>query len=119
VEIGRKMVGRTCVGSWIIGEKDGMERSVFLYQSTDNQECLKLLDCQAVVAQTAFAPAIVLELLAKGIWKDEGVYSLEYFDPDPFVERMEAYGFPGAMVEKHSEYRKKMDAAALLVPLSQ
>lgn len=119
VEIGRKMVGKTCVGTWVLGTKDGMDRSIFMYQSTDNQECLKRLDCQAVVAQTAFAPAITLELLAKGIWKDTGVYSLEYFDPDPFIKRMEAYGFPGAMVEKHSEYKKAMDMRALLEPMEQ
>jgi saccharopine dehydrogenase-like NADP-dependent oxidoreductase len=47
-----------------------------------------------VAAQTAVGPAIAVELLAKGIWKNTGVLPPEAFEPEPFLERMEAYGFP-------------------------
>ena len=114
LEIGKIMKGKGCAGTWVKGKKDGMERSIYLYQVADNQECLEKYGTQAVVAQTAFNPAIMMELIAKGIWKDAGVHGPENFDPDPFVERMSKYGFPGGLMEMDSEYKSKMEAEELM-----
>jgi saccharopine dehydrogenase-like NADP-dependent oxidoreductase len=92
--LGDKMHGKTCAGTWVKGVKDGKMKEVYLYQVADNQECMAKLGCQAVVAQTAFAPVIAMELLEKGIWKGAGVLGPEAFDPIPFMERMAEYGFP-------------------------
>jgi len=116
-EVADKLKGKTCVGTWVIGKKDGLERQVFLYQVTDNEEVMKKIGSQAVVAQTAFSPVLAMELLAKGIWKGVGVHCPEFFDPDPFVERMEIYEFPGAMMEMDSEYKSALDAARFKEPL--
>ena len=51
-------------------------------------------NCQAVAAQTAVGPSIATELLARGIWQGKGVLPPEAFAPEPFLERMAAYGFP-------------------------
>lgn len=118
-EIGKQMVGQSCAGVWIKGIKDGLEREIFIYQVADNAECLKKFGCQVVVAQTAFAPAIAVELLAKGLWDDKGVRSLDTFDPDPFVKRMEDYGFPVDIEEMDSEYKKAMNKKALLGAMEQ
>lgn len=118
VKIGRKMKGKTCAGTWVKGKKAGMEREVYLYQVADNEDCLDRLDAQAVVAQTAFNPAIMMELLAKGIWKGLGVQGPEAFDPDPFVELMDAYEFPGGMMEMDSEYKRALDAEKLIKPIA-
>ncbi len=117
IEIQRKMVGKTCAGTWVKGIKDGMKREVYLYQVADNQDCIKRLDCHAVVAQTAFSPVLMLELLARGIWKKVGVHGAEAFDPDPFVNRMAAYEFPGGMTEMDSEFKTALDAVMLTAPL--
>lgn len=97
--LGDRMFGKTCAGTWIKGTKDGKPRQVYLYQVTDNETCMKELDCQAVVAQTAFNAVIGFELLEKGIWKGVGVLGPEAFDPIPFMERMADYGFPYGMKE--------------------
>ncbi|MEA3437974.1 MAG: saccharopine dehydrogenase C-terminal domain-containing protein, partial [Thermodesulfobacteriota bacterium] len=91
---GPKMRGKISVGTWVKGRKDGREREVYLYQVSDNEACMQQFGCQAVAAQTASGPAIATELLAKGIWKSSGVLPPEAFDPDPFMDRMAAYGFP-------------------------
>ncbi len=109
--------GKTCVGSWVIGKKDGLKRQVYVYQVADGDETMQRLGCQAVVAQTAFSPVLAMELLAKGIWKGAGVHCPEFFDPDPFVERMEIYRFPGAIMEMDSEYKSALDAASFKEPL--
>ncbi|MCS7010351.1 MAG: saccharopine dehydrogenase NADP-binding domain-containing protein [Anaerolineales bacterium] len=98
-KLGPKMSGKTCVGTWVTGWKDGQRRSVYLYQVMDNQEAMQKYGIQAVSLQTAIGPVIGLELLAKGIWQGKGVLGPEAFDPDPFLERMPGYDFPYQIIE--------------------
>ncbi|MFP4561671.1 MAG: saccharopine dehydrogenase family protein [Spirochaetia bacterium] len=116
--IGEAMYGKTAAGLWVVGKKDGYDRSVYIYQIADNQECMKKVGSQAVVAQTAFNPVIMMELLAEGIWKGTGVQNPEYFPAEPFISRMEYYGFPPGMVEMDSEYKEAEDREAFRVGLS-
>ena len=111
--IGERMKGTVSAGLWVKGKKDGLGRSVYLYNLADNEECMKTIGSQAVVAQTAFNPVIMMELIAKGIWKGTGVLTPEFFPPGPFMERMENIGFPPGMSEMESEYKRKQDLEAL------
>jgi saccharopine dehydrogenase (NAD+, L-lysine-forming) len=97
--LGSKMFGKTCAGTWVKGTKDGKPYQVYLYQVTDNASCMQKLGCQAVVAQTAFNPVIGWELLDNGEWKGSGCLGPEAFDPLPFLEKMENYGFPYGRME--------------------
>ncbi len=109
VEATMKMVGKGCAGTWVTGTKDGKRRSVYLYQVADNQECIEKYTTNSVVAQTAVAPVVMMELVAKGIWNQKGVYGPESFDPDPFVERLAKYEFPAGIREMDSEYADAMN----------
>lgn len=94
-KLGDRMKGKTCAGTWVKGkDAAGKAKEVYLYQIADNEECMAKYGCQAVVAQTAFNVVIGLELLHLGLWKGKGVVGPEAFDPIPFMERMEKYGFP-------------------------
>ena len=97
--LGDKMSGKTCAGTWVKGVKDGKPRQVYLYQVADNKACMDAWGCQAVVAQTAFSAVIAMDLLEHGVWKGVGVLGPEAFPPDPFMEKMEDYGFPYGMKE--------------------
>ena len=101
--LGEKMHGKTCAGTWVKGWKDGQPREVYLYQVADNQECMKMWGCQAVVAQTAFSAVIAMDLLQHGRWNGAGVLGPEAFDPDPFMEKMAEYGFPYGIKEMTRE----------------
>jgi saccharopine dehydrogenase-like NADP-dependent oxidoreductase len=101
--LGDKMFGKTCAGTWVKGKKDGKNREVYIYQVADNEECMKRLGCQAVVAQTAFNAVIGMELLQSGTWKGSGVLGPEAFDPIPFMEKMADYGFPYGVKEMSPE----------------
>ncbi len=114
LELAKKMVGKGCAGTWVTGTKNGKSRSVYIYQVADNQECYQKYGTNSVVAQTAFSPVIMLELVAKGIWDLKGVHGPESFDPDPFIERMAKYGFPGGMEEKDSEYSESLNREKLI-----
>jgi hypothetical protein len=37
--LGDRMVGKTCAGTWVRGTKDGRPREVYLYQVADNEVC--------------------------------------------------------------------------------
>lgn len=114
LELADRVVGKGCAGTWVTGTRDGMRRSVYLYQVADNQECYAKYGTNSVVAQTAVGPVIMLELIAKGIWDLKGVHGPESFDPDPFVERLAKYEFPGGMQEKDSEYSEMLNRKVLL-----
>ncbi|SMP42672.1 saccharopine dehydrogenase family protein [Anoxynatronum buryatiense] len=103
--IGPKMTGKTVAGTWVTGRKDGLDREIYLYQVADNQECMKIYGSQAVVAQTAFPPVLMMELVAKGQWKATGVQGPEFFPPEPFMELMAAYDFPYGLQERDSAYK--------------
>jgi len=94
------MKGKTCVGTWVTGVKNGKHREVYIYQVTDNEESMRNYGCQAVSLQTATGPVIVMELLAEGIWNDKGVHGPEAFDPRPFLKRMPEYNFHYKILEK-------------------
>jgi len=97
--LGDRMTGRTCVGTWVKGTKDGAPREVFLYQSTDNRESWQRYGSQAVVWQTGVNPVIAMELLAEGVWGGAGVLGPEAMDPDPYLERTAAFDYPWGMRE--------------------
>ncbi|CAB4647410.1 MAG: ATP-binding protein [Actinobacteria bacterium] len=87
--LGDRMTGTTCAGVWVTGKgKDGRPREVFLYHASDNEWTMKNYDSQCVVWQTALAPAVALELVAKGVWSGKGVLGPEAFDAEPFLELM-------------------------------
>ena len=99
-EIGKKYVGKTAAGTYVIGKKDGKERKVYLYQVADNKECVDKYGTQVVVAQTAFTPVITIELLAKGSLGSKpgdpksGVHNPEAFNADDYVALMPAVRVP-------------------------
>ncbi len=98
-ELGNKMHGKTCAGTWVQGRKDGRPREVYIYQVADNAACMRRWGCQAVVAQTAFSPVIAWDLLEHGTWKGAGVLGPEAFDSVPFMTKMTEYEFPYGMSE--------------------
>jgi len=101
--LGEKMKGKTCVGTWVTGVKNGKRREVYIYQVTDNEESMRNYGCQAVSLQTATGPVIVMELLAEGVWKNKGVHGPEAFDPRPFLKRMTEYNFHYQILEKDNQ----------------
>ena len=97
--LGDRMFGLTCAGTWVKGIKDGKPRQVYLYQVADNEECMRRLSCQSVVAQTAFNAVIGWDLLEHGEWKGVGIKGPEAFDPVLFMNKMADYGFPYGIKE--------------------
>jgi len=98
-DLGNRMHGKTCVGTWVKGTKDGGPRQVYLYQSTDHAFSMKKYGCQAVSWQTGVNPVIVMELLAEGDWQGRGVLACEAFDAAPYLAKMADFDLPYGILE--------------------
>lgn len=98
-DIGTEMIGEMLVGVHCIGEKAGVRKEYFLYQNFDNQASMEQWGSQAVVAQTGFGAALAIELIGRGIWKDTGVFSPEYFDSEPYLKLMDETGYEWHVME--------------------
>lgn len=114
VEIADKLRGKVCVGTQVTGKKDGLDRKVFIYQTTDTEASMERIGCGAVVAQTAYNPVMAMELLATGKWKGKGVLGPECFNPDDYIKLADEYDFYIGMMELESEYKTAANKEALL-----
>ncbi|TDD47832.1 ATP-binding protein [Nonomuraea terrae] len=99
-ELGDRMRGKTCAGTWVKGVKDGRPREVYLYHVVDNEWSMREYGSQAVVWQTAVNPVAALELMARGVWEGAGVLGPEAFEPRPFLDLLVEYGSPWGLREQ-------------------
>jgi len=100
-EIGDRMHGLTCAGTWVKGTgKDGARREVYLHHVVDNHWSMAEYGSQAVVWQTAVNPVLALELIASGAWSGVGLLGPEALPPLPFLDLLNESGAPWALEER-------------------
>jgi saccharopine dehydrogenase (NAD+, L-lysine forming) len=93
--LGENYTGKTSIGVQIEGEgKDGKPLKKFVYNICDHAESYKETGTQAVSYTTGVPAMIGAMMVLKGTWKKAGVYNVEEFDPDPFMERLNMHGLP-------------------------
>jgi len=97
--LGERTKGKTNIGCIFTGVKDGKEKSIYIYNVCDHEECYKEVGSQAISYTTGVPAMIGTMLLMDGRWKKAGVYNVEEFDPDPFMEALNKYGLPWKVVE--------------------
>ena len=92
--LGPRTVGKTNIGCIIRGKKDGKEKNYYVYNVCDHQECYKEVGSQAVSYTTGVPAMIGAMLVMNGTWRKPGVFNIEEFDPDPFMEALNKWGLP-------------------------
>ncbi len=97
--LGPRTVGKTNIGCIFTGIKDGKEKTIYIYNVCDHQECYRELGSQAISYTTGVPAMIGAMLVMNGTWKKAGVYNVEEFDPDPFMEALNEYGLPWVVEE--------------------
>lgn len=97
--LGPRTKGKTCIGCVVKGVKDGVEKIVYIYNIKDHQECYKEVQSQAISYTTGVPAMIGAKMILEKKWKQAGVWNIEQFDPDPFMEDMNKYGLPWHVVE--------------------
>lgn len=92
--LGPRTVGKTNIGCIFTGIKDGKEKSIYIYNVCDHQECYKEVESQAISYTTGVPAMIGTSLVLQGLWKKPGVFNVEEFDPDPYMDALNKWGLP-------------------------
>ena len=92
--LGPRTKGKTNIGCIFIGKKDGKEKTLYIYNTCDHQECYKEVGSQAVAYTTGVPAMIGAMLVMNGTWNKPGVWNMEEFDPDPFMDALNKWGLP-------------------------
>lgn len=92
--LGPRTVGKTNIGCIFKGIKDGEEKTYYVYNVCDHQECYKEVGSQAISYTTGVPAMIGAMMVMTGKWFRPGVYNVEEFDPDPFMDALNQWGLP-------------------------
>jgi len=90
--------GRTCIGVVAHGRKDGRDKVAFIYNICDHEACYREVKSQAISYTTGVPAAVGAEMMLTGKWRGQGVFNMEQFDPDPFLEVIGPRGLPWKVI---------------------
>ncbi|MGL4781428.1 MAG: saccharopine dehydrogenase family protein, partial [Bacteroidales bacterium] len=93
-ELGENYVGETSIGCRIRGLKDGKEQTYYIYNNCSHKAAYDETGAQGVSYTTGVPAMIGAMMFLKGEWKKAGVYNVEEFNPDPFMEQLNKQGLP-------------------------
>lgn len=93
-DLGENYEGETSIGCRIRGLKDGKEHTVYIYNNCSHHEAYLETGMQGVCYTTGVPAMIGAMMYLKGLWKRPGVWNVEEFDPDPFLEQLNKQGLP-------------------------
>ena len=84
------MVGKTNIGCISGGSRRQTEQRLRIF---DHQECYR--EGKQAVSYTTGVPAMIgAMMLMTGTWRGPGVFNMEQFDPDPFMDALNKWGLP-------------------------
>lgn len=93
-DLGENYTGWTSIGCRIKGLKDGKEKTYYIYNNCSHEEAYKETGMQGVSYTTGVPTMTGAYMFMTGKWSDAGVYNVEQFDPDPFMEKVAQSGLP-------------------------
>lgn len=92
--LGQRTVGKTNIGCLFKGVKDGQPRTYYVYNICDHQACYREVGSQAISYTTGVPAMIGAMMLMTKAWIGPGVFNMEEFDPDPFMDALNKWGLP-------------------------
>ncbi|NCU25920.1 saccharopine dehydrogenase family protein, partial [Candidatus Nomurabacteria bacterium] len=75
------------------------DKTYYIYDISDHQEAYAEVGSQAISYTTGVPAVTGAMMVLKGLWKKPGVYNVEEFDPDPFINELAKQGLP--WIEDH------------------
>lgn len=97
--LGPRTVGKTNIGCIFTGTKDGKKKTIYIYNVCDHQECYKEVGSQAISYTTGVPAMIGTALVLTKKWQGQGVFNVEEFDPDPYMDMLNQFGLPWVVDE--------------------
>ena len=97
--LGSRTKGKTNIGIVATGMKDAKKKSIYIYQVSDHEKCFAEVNSQAVSYTTGVPAMIGAKLMLESKWSGSGVYNMEEFNPDPFMDELNKQGLPWQIQE--------------------
>lgn len=97
--LGPDTKGKTCIGCVIEGLKDGQPKKIYIYNICNHEDCYAEVQSQAISYTTGVPAMIGAKMILENKWKKPGVFNIEEFDPDPFMDDLNKYGLPWVVKE--------------------
>jgi len=92
--LGKGTKGKTNIGCIFQGIKDGKPKAYYVYNVCVHEDCYAEVGSQAISYTTGVPAMIGAMLVMTGKWKKPGVFNVEEFDPDPFMDALNKWGLP-------------------------
>ena len=86
--------GKTCIGNFVKGWKDGKAREVLIYQVSDHKRCYEEVESQGISYTAGVPPVAAAMLVAQGVWDPKTMVNVEELDPEPFIALLDRIGLP-------------------------
>lgn len=93
-ELGENYTGETSIGCRIRGIKDGQEKTYYIWNNCSHEAAYKETGAQGVSYTTGVPAMLGAMMVLTGKWSGAGVFNVEEFDPDPFLEQLGQHGLP-------------------------
>jgi saccharopine dehydrogenase (NAD+, L-lysine-forming) len=97
--LGNRTKGKTCIGTIITGQKNDEEETYYTYNICDHEKCYEEVGSQAISYTTGIPAMIGAMLIIQKIWYKPGVWNVEQFDPDPFMDLLNKHGLPSQTIK--------------------
>ena len=97
--LGALTKGKTNIGDIATGLKDGVEKTFYIYNICDHEEAYAETGNQAISYTTGVPAMIGAAMLVTGTWGGAGVFNIEQFDPDPYMDMLNKHGLPWQVKE--------------------
>jgi saccharopine dehydrogenase-like NADP-dependent oxidoreductase len=95
--------GKTCIGDFVKGTKDGKEREVFIYNVADHKEAYEEVGSQGI-SYTAGVPAVAAAMLiASGEWDVKKMANIEELPAQPFLGLLNNIGLPTRIKDENGD----------------
>lgn len=92
--LGKNTFGKTNIGCIFQGIKNNKLKKYYIYNVCDHQKCYNEVEAQAISYTTGIPAMIGAKLLLEKTWNKYGVYNVEEFNPDPFMQELNNCGLP-------------------------
>lgn len=86
--------GKTCIGDFVKGSKNGEPREVFIYNVADHKEAYEEVGSQGISYTAGVPPVAAALLIASGEWDVETMVNVEELPPKPFLDILNRIGLP-------------------------
>ena len=91
--------GKTCIGVIARGMKDGKLKQVYIYNICDHESCYQEVKSQAISYTTGVPAVVGAIMMLTRKWHAPGVWNMEQFDPEPFLDLLGPMGLPTVVVD--------------------